>query len=630
VRLKTELHAIIGTCAAVAFLVIGVTAWWEVRRVHLVEVEARGRTMALQLSRAIALAMTSPGGETDLRYLLAAATEGEEARVVSAVVYDRGGERIESVGATSREPTGPEEDAFLREVLALRPGGEDLVISQKGEEQDRFGPNGEAIFEFGAPVVDRGGERRGVLVLALVREPVVVSFARTVTFMILAAALFVALIWFILFKMLKGRILTPIWLLSEGIQRVRRGQVDTRVELARQDQDEIATLVHSFNDLIGVLVERDSLQARLEEANRLAEAHARLHEAHLQLKRAQEQLILNEKHASLGRLVHGLNHELNNPLSAAQNMIPPLEGAIRNLREELLQRARRAVTSPDEPLVQSSDDVDPVSEAGPSPAPEAEADSLGPDGDGPGPGDEAGGPDDDADAGAPAPAPRLDPAIAEDLADVESAVEVIARSVGRAINLVRDLGAFSRLGSADLVEVELQAVLDEAVQACQQELADRVEVVTEAPEVDGEPLRLKAFPNLLVNVFVNLVTNSSQAMGPSGGKVVIRAQPPAEGRVRIEVEDDGPGIPKDHLPKIFEPFFTTKEQGQGTGLGLAICLGFVEKHGGTIEARRRRRGALFVLELPLEPVVEERDPWASASFIAPGTSASAASAERIG
>jgi len=73
--------------------------------------------------------------------------------------------------------------------------------------------------------------------------------------------------------------------------------------------------------------------------------------------------------------------------------------------------------------------------------------------------------------------------------------------------------------------------------------------------------------------------------------------------VRIEVEDTGPGIPEDVLPRVFEPFFTTKEVGQGTGLGLSICYGIVEEHGGHIWAESRHgtedHGTTFIVELPV-------------------------------
>jgi two-component system, NtrC family, sensor kinase len=197
---------------------------------------------------------------------------------------------------------------------------------------------------------------------------------------------------------------------------------------------------------------------------------------------------------------------------------------------------------------------------------------------------------------------------------------LIARSVARAINIVRDLGQFSKLGTADLEEVELRPIIEDAVTACAAELGpgERVTVLVDiGTQKDGQPLRLKAFPNLLGQVFVNLITNSAQAIeGP--GRVKITARAHGADRVRIEVEDNGAGIPKENLTKIFEPFFTTKPPGKGTGLGLSICLGVVEKHGGTIDAVKRRRGAMFVIDLPLQPKLEPGDPRQSASIFSGG------------
>ena len=192
------------------------------------------------------------------------------------------------------------------------------------------------MLEFAALITDRSGVRRGVLTLSMVREPGGFLFLRTIALMIGVGSVVVGVLWLLLYKTLEGRILRPILKLSQGIQEVRAGNLGVHVEQTRRD--EVGMVVESFNELIGILVERDSLQKRLEEARRLEEAHMRLNEAHRQLKSAQEQLILNEKHASLGRLVHGLNHELNNPLSAAKNMIPPLHNAVKALREGLVSR----------------------------------------------------------------------------------------------------------------------------------------------------------------------------------------------------------------------------------------------------------------------------------------------------
>jgi signal transduction histidine kinase len=70
-------------------------------------------------------------------------------------------------------------------------------------------------------------------------------------------------------------------------------------------------------------------------------------------------------------------------------------------------------------------------------------------------------------------------------------------------------------------------------------------------------------------------------------------------RVVVQVTDNGPGIPREALPRLFEPFFTTKEVGKGTGLGLAIAYGIAQEHGGELHASSRPAGgARFTLELP--------------------------------
>lgn len=109
----------------------------------------------------------------------------------------------------------------------------------------------------------------------------------------------------------------------------------------------------------------------------------------------------------------------------------------------------------------------------------------------------------------------------------------------------------------------------------------------------------------LEQVVVNLVLNARDALGGTG-RVRLRLHPPATGQVRLEVEDDGPGIPAALLPRIFEPFFTTKPAGRGTGLGLAMAQHIVQEHGGELQAGNRPGGgALFTLTLPALPPPNE-------------------------
>lgn len=111
---------------------------------------------------------------------------------------------------------------------------------------------------------------------------------------------------------------------------------------------------------------------------------------------------------------------------------------------------------------------------------------------------------------------------------------------------------------------------------------------------------LRGDPGQLFQVFINLITNASRAMG-EGGRLTLRTRPSATpGFVRAEVTDTGCGIAPEHLARIFDPFFTTREPGEGTGLGLFVGHEIITRHGGTITAHSEvGKGTTFVIELPV-------------------------------
>jgi signal transduction histidine kinase len=120
--------------------------------------------------------------------------------------------------------------------------------------------------------------------------------------------------------------------------------------------------------------------------------------------------------------------------------------------------------------------------------------------------------------------------------------------------------------------------------------------VTTTIEADAN-LRAQISPQRLTQVLLNLLLNAGAAIS-GAGRITIRARC-HDDRIRIEVEDDGPGVPKEMVSRIFDPFVTTKDVGAGTGLGLAVCRGIIEGAGGLVFVDvEHHPGARFVVELP--------------------------------
>jgi signal transduction histidine kinase len=170
--------------------------------------------------------------------------------------------------------------------------------------------------------------------------------------------------------------------------------------------------------------------------------------------------------------------------------------------------------------------------------------------------------------------------------------------IRRLVDTMRRLGRASE-PPAPLEAVDPGDLAQEVVALLQRET--RRGTVTLRIERDADTPKVMAVRDRVHQVLLNLLLNAIHA-SPPGGEVRIRTFPdPGGDSVCIEVTDQGPGIPEEHLSQIFDPFFTTKGPDQGSGLGLMICHRVVADHGGTIEVRSRPgAGATFCVRLPLE------------------------------
>ena len=185
-----------------------------------------------------------------------------------------------------------------------------------------------------------------------------------------------------------------------------------------------------------------------------------------------------------------------------------------------------------------------------------------------------------------------------DADDVER-LKRISESANRMLRFTRDLVSYARPSNGVAGPVVLHGVIDQSVAFCEHVLA--AAGVSVDKRYGADVLTVRGVSEQLVQVFVNLLTNASQAAPAEGGQVVVTTQVDAASRrVRVVVEDNGSGIAREHLTQVFVPFFTTKGDRHGTGLGLSIVKNILEAHDGEIHAESDAgRGARFVLELPI-------------------------------
>lgn len=177
-------------------------------------------------------------------------------------------------------------------------------------------------------------------------------------------------------------------------------------------------------------------------------------------------------------------------------------------------------------------------------------------------------------------------------------MEIIIRECDRLEAVIAEFLLFSKPALPEKTWCRLGQLVNETAQVLQQSSTwdDRCRLARDFPET----LTCWADAGQLRQVLLNLCGNSCQAM-EDGGKIVIAAREEnreGEKRLRVTVQDSGPGIPAKHLPRVFDPYFTTKEN--GTGLGLAIVHQIIASHGGTISAQNLPgHGASFTITLPL-------------------------------
>jgi PAS domain S-box-containing protein len=153
----------------------------------------------------------------------------------------------------------------------------------------------------------------------------------------------------------------------------------------------------------------------------------------------------------------------------------------------------------------------------------------------------------------------------------------IREAADRILHFTQDLMNFARPAGDEPEQIDIAAVIDQAVAFCEHVVA-RAGVKVE--RVHAPCPKLYGIRGQLQQVFINLITNACHAMSSVEGerRLTIAVGTHEDGRARLVIADTGPGIPEDLRDRVFEPFYTTKAEGKGTGLGLSIVRNILDKH----------------------------------------------------
>ena len=353
------------------------------------------------------------------------------------------------------------------------------------------------------------------------------------------------------------RIARPIQDITLIAQRVAgESRFDLRANI--DTEDDIRILALSLNQLIEwvgqytheLKVSAQTLETRVDE--RTKELSNTLHK----LKNTQAQLIQTEKMSSLGQMIAGIAHEINNPISFVQGNIEPLKEYFQDLLD-LIKTYQIEYPNPSTAIIQKQAEID--------------FDFL--------------------------------------LQDLDKLLGSMNVGAERVHEIVKSLRNFSRLDEATVKDVDIHEGLDSTLLILNHRLKHNVTVVKKYGDL---PL-VRCYPAQLNQVFTNIIVNALDAMTEDScdrngnglsvpsKKLTITTRRVKRNRVQIIIRDNGPGIPRKLREKIFDPFFTTKPVGKGTGLGLGICFTIVQQHHGKIRVGSKLgKGTEFAITLPID------------------------------
>ena len=277
----------------------------------------------------------------------------------------------------------------------------------------------------------------------------------------------------------------------------------------------------------------------------IAQKTRELVETYADLKNVHNQMLQQQKMASIGKLAAGVAHEINNPAGFIGSNLGSLQKYVNKLNEGLAFMEQSLKKIDNEEL--------------------------------------------QAEIKTKKRQLKLD-FVQEDINDL---INESKDGIERIATIVRNLKSFSRAENDKQMATNLQEVLESAINIAWNEIKYKAQI---KKEYQSLPL-ITCFPQQLGQVFVNLLVNAAHAI-EGQGVITVKTRQENNWAV-VEICDTGSGIAEENLAKLFEPFFTTKEAGKGTGLGLIICHDIIQRHHGTMEVDTTLGiGTSFTIKLP--------------------------------
>jgi len=319
-----------------------------------------------------------------------------------------------------------------------------------------------------------------------------------------------------------------------------------------KEQDEKLKLLEEHESRI--IEQNEFLEEKVKQ--RTEELELTLHN----LQNTQTQLVNQEKMASLGQLTAGIAHEINNPINFVSSNISPLKRDINDLLEVVnayREKGKLEFTdSSKKALQQVEEDV--------------EFDYI--------------------------------------LKEIDQLLRGMEEGAKRTVEIVKGLRLFSRVDEQDVKRVDIHDGINSTLILLNSSMSGKIQIFREFGNI---PI-IECLPGKLNQVFMNIITNAIHALVENMDKIpepkiTIRTIHIGE-KIRIEIEDNGFGMPANVKQRIFEPFFTTKAVGKGTGLGLSIVYTIIENHKGILEVRTAQgKGTNFIITLPIYQNTQQHD-----------------------